>query len=215
MNYENERKKLVLALKEIVITTPAVERAFLKVPREEFLPERCRKNAYDDTPLPLFEKQTISQPYMIARMTELLDVKRGQNVLEIGSGSGYQAAILAELVGKKGKVITVERKEPLRKFAADNLHRLGYGNVDVILGDGTKGYERNAPYDRIMVTAAAPKVPQPLEMQLDIGGKMVIPVGGRYTQTLVVLKKGGHTIKEEEHDPCIFVPLIGKYGWRD
>lgn len=193
-----------------------VIRAISRVPRELFIPPELRRYAYVDTPLPIGFGQTISAPHMVALMTELLDVKVGDKVLEVGTGSGYQAAILAELVGDEGHVYTVEIVKELVEFARNNLTTSGHiGRVTLIHGDGSIGYEVAAPYDKIIVTAAAPDVPQPLLSQLKVGGTLVIPVGDTYLQHLTVVRKGeGGKVEVVRGTPCVFVPLVGKYGWR-
>jgi protein-L-isoaspartate(D-aspartate) O-methyltransferase len=193
------------------IRDPKVLAAFLEVPRHEFIPEAGLRAAYADYPLPLIEGQTISQPYIVALMTESLDLSAGDKVLEIGAGSGYQAAILSRLAKE---VYTIERVPALAERAERTLRRLGYGNVRVILSDGTRGWEESAPYDAIIVTAAAPHVPAPLLDQLAEGGRLVIPVGGEYSQDLIVLRKKRGEIEEEKVCGCVFVPLIGEHGWR-
>lgn len=222
INFEVERKRLVDQLKLYgYIRTREVERAFLKVPREEFVPPDLRKKAYLDTPLPIGHGQTISAPHMVAIMTELLGARIGDKVLEVGTGSGYQAAILAEIVNPDGKaggiVYTIERIPQLAEFAKKNLERTGYINrVVVIVGDGSKGYPKEAPYDKIIVTAAAPRVPKSLLEQMRSPGRMVIPVGTRYEQTLFVVEKDLEgKIRITESIPCVFVPLIGEEGWKD
>lgn len=217
-----ERRRLVESLKLYgYIRTPEVERAFLTVPREEFVPQELRKKAYVDAPLPIGQGQTISAPHMVAIMTELLAPKVGDKVLEVGTGSGYQAAILAEIVNPDGRsggiVYTIERIPQLADFARRNLERTGYADrVNVIVGDGTLGYESAAPYDKIIVTAAAPKIPSRLLHQLAEPGRMVIPVGSRLEQVLLLVdKEVGGKIKITESIPCVFVPLIGEDGWSD
>lgn len=195
------------------IKDPRVIEAFLKVPRERFVPKRLQMYAYDDGPLSIGYGQTISQPYMVALMTELLDLDKRDKVLEIGTGSGYQTAILAELAGE---VYSVERIPELAKRAREVLQDLGYANVRIRVGDGTLGWDTYAPYDKIIVTAGAPKVPAPLIEQLASGGRMVIPVGPRYHQILKVLEKTWDgDVVEKEDIPCIFVPLIGAEGWQE
>ncbi|OGB89585.1 protein-L-isoaspartate O-methyltransferase [candidate division WOR-1 bacterium RIFCSPHIGHO2_01_FULL_53_15] len=184
--------------------------AFRKVPRHEFVPENMRYAAYDDGALPIGSGQTISQPYMVAVMTELLKLKGGEKVLEVGTGSGYQAAILAEICRK---VITIERFQALSDGAKNILDRLGYDNIEFIVSDGTEGYAEETPYDAIIVTAGCPDIPQPLADQLAEGSHLVLPVGERYLQTLTVATKEKGKLKIEKSIGCVFVPLVGKYGW--
>jgi protein-L-isoaspartate(D-aspartate) O-methyltransferase len=179
--------------------------AMAKVPREEFVPADARPSAYEDGPLPIGYDQTISQPYIVAFMTEQLRPKPSDRVLEIGSGSGYQAAILAELVRD---VYTIEIVEPLAKSAEATLQRLGYKNVNVKVGDGYKGWPEEAPFDAIIVTCAPEKVPQPLVDQLKDGGRMVIPVGERFAQQLYLLEKKSGQLKESATLPVRFVPML-------
>jgi len=187
-----------------------------RVPREEFVPDDLREDAYLDSPLPIGEGQTISAPHMVAIMVEQLELKPGMKVLEIGAGSGYHAAVCAEIVGPEGHVYTVERIASLASFAEANLKRTGYArNVTVVFGDGTRGLPQYAPYDRIFVAAAAPDIPSPLVDQLVEGGSMLVPVGGRYYQDLIrVRKRKGGGIEKENLGGCVFVPLIGEYGYR-
>ncbi|VVC02967.1 Protein-L-isoaspartate O-methyltransferase [Candidatus Burarchaeum australiense] len=189
-----------------------IAEAMRKVDRAQFVPASLTPNAYIDSPLPIGHGQTISAPGVVALMSKLLDVKAGMTVLEIGSGSGYQAAILAELVGKRGKIITIERIEWLSAAAKSNCERAGYKNIEFIHGDGSKGYAKNAPYSRIIVTAAAREVPKALTAQLAEGGKLVIPVGQPYRQDLLVIDKlAGGVLKTERSIPVVFVPLIEGY----
>ncbi len=181
--------------------------AMAKVPREEFVPADERAAAYTDNPLPIGYDQTISQPYIVAFMTEQLRPKPSDRVLEIGTGSGYQAAILAELVGE---VYTIEIAEPLARNAEATLARLGYKNVHVKVGDGYKGWPENAPFDAIIVTCAPEKVPQPLVDQLKEGGRMIIPVGNRFAQELYLLEKKNGQLKESAVLPVRFVPMAGE-----
>jgi protein-L-isoaspartate(D-aspartate) O-methyltransferase len=178
--------------------------AMAKVPREEFVPVDARAEAYSDGPLPIGYDQTISQPYIVAFMTENLRLKRSDRVLEIGSGSGYQAAILAELVAD---IYTIEIVEPLAKTAEATLQRLGYKNVHIKVGDGYKGWPEEAPFDAIIVTCAPENVPQPLTDQLKDGGRMVIPVGERFAQQLYLLEKRNGQLKESVTLPVRFVPM--------
>lgn len=185
--------------------------AMRKVPRHRFLDPLYEGRAYDDHALPIGEGQTISQPYMVALMTELLEIRPEDRVLEIGTGSGYQTAILAELCRW---VYSVERVEPLASAAERLLTELGYANVTIHVGDGSQGWKDHAPYDGILVTAGAPGIPHPLVDQLVMGGRLVIPVGDRTAQVLyrVVKEPGG--IRRETTTGCVFVPLIGAEGWR-
>lgn len=185
--------------------------AFRKVPRHLFVPENMRDSAYDDCALPIGEGQTISQPYMVAIMTELLKLKGEEKVLEIGTGSGYQAAILAKLCKK---VYTIERIETLSQRAEKILKELKYTNIEFIIGDGTQGYQEAEPYEGIIVTAGCPSIPNPLIDQLADGGRLVIPVGDIYPQVLTTVTKQGTEIFTEESIGCVFVPLVGKYGWQ-
>lgn len=192
------------------IIDPHVLAAFKKVPRERFVPEEFQLSAYDDRPLPIGEDQTISQPYMVAVMTELLGLKGDETVLEIGTGSGYQAVILAELCKK---VYSIERFSSLSQLAEKRAKELGYSNIEFIVGDGTLGYPAGSPYDGIIVTASSPTLPPPLIEQLKEEGKLVIPVGDYYSQILTLAIKRGATIETKESVPCIFVPLLGRFGW--
>jgi protein-L-isoaspartate(D-aspartate) O-methyltransferase len=188
------------------VTNAQVLAALRAVPRHEFVPERWRSAAYDDGPLPIGHGQTISQPYIVALMTELLALKRGDKVLEIGTGSGYQAAILAEIVDD---VYTIEIIEPLAQSAADRLRRLGCGKVHAKFGDGYFGWPDAAPFDAIIVTAAADHVPPPLIEQLKPGGRMVIPLGGPFlTQQLVLVEKdAAGKLRTRNIAAVAFVPL--------
>jgi protein-L-isoaspartate(D-aspartate) O-methyltransferase len=176
-----------------------------KVPREAFVPPESRAASYEDGPLPIGYDQTISQPYIVAFMTEQLRLKPSDRVLEIGTGSGYQAAILAELVSE---IYSVEIVEPLARAAEATLQRLSYKNVHVKIGDGYKGWPEAAPFDAIIVTCAPDKVPQPLTDQLKDGGRMVIPVGGRFAQELYLLEKKNGQLKESVTLPVRFVPML-------
>ncbi len=193
------------------ISDPRVLNAFRKIPRHLFVPENIRASAYDDCALPIGEGQTISQPYMVAVMTEQLKLQGDERVLEIGTGSGYQAAILAELCKK---VYTVERVESLSRRARKNIKDAGYDNVEFVVGDGTLGYLEASPYEGILVTAGCPEIPESLVNQLKDGGRLVLPVGDRYQQILTTMTKSGDKIKTEESILCVFVPLIGKFGWK-
>jgi len=180
------------------------------VPRHEFVPAELVKAAYDDRPLPIGERETISQPYMVAAMTEAARVAPGDKALEIGGGSGYQAAILAQL---GASVYMVEINPELADEARERLARLGYWDVRVYAGDGSEGLAAHAPYNVIVVSAAAPSVPLVLLSQLAEGGRMLAPVGSLYNQDMLLLSRQGEKITTRRLDPCQFVPLVGKGGW--
>jgi len=185
--------------------------AMRKVPRHLFIDESMQHRAYDDMALSIGEGQTISQPYMVAVMTELLELKGIEKVLEIGTGSGYQGAILAEL---SREVFTIDRIAVLVTRAEENFHLLDYKNIHVKVGDGTLGLPEQAPFNRIMITAGTPKIPDPLIEQLSEEGILIAPVGDRFSQQLLKIRKSGGSLSEERHTPCVFVPLIGEYGWK-
>jgi len=187
------------------INNEGVLAAMGKVPREEFVPLELRTATYEDGPLPIGHGQTISQPYIVAFMTQQLQPKPSDRVLEIGTGSGYQAAILAELVKE---IYSVEIVEPLAKSAEATLARLGYTNIHIKAGDGYKGWPEEAPFDAIIVTCAPDKVPRPLVDQLKDGGRMVIPVGERFAQELYLLEKKNGQLKESVTLPVRFVPMM-------
>jgi len=212
-NYDSLSKKMVEnQLIARGIKEQRVLSAMLKVPRHLFVEEALRDRAYGDYALPIGEGQTISQPFMVAIMTELLELKGTEKVLEVGTGSGYQSAVLAELCYK---VCTVERIGALGMRARKLLDHLGYSNVAVRIFDGTYGWRDEAPFDAIMVTAASPEIPQPLFEQLGEGGRMVAPVGSRMMQTLtVVTKKPGGKMEIISSVACTFVPLLGAYGFK-
>jgi protein-L-isoaspartate(D-aspartate) O-methyltransferase len=192
------------------IKDPRVIAAMRKVPRHLFVEEALQSQAYSDHPLPIGEKQTISQPYMVALMTEALQFKGKEKVLEIGGGSGYQTAILAEL---SEKVFSIERIRSLAIRARQLLYELGYYNVEFKIFDGTYGWMEESPFDAIIVTAGAPDIPQPLLDQLAMNGRLVIPVGDAFVQDLIRITKTEEGIKREDLGGCRFVKLIGKYGW--
>jgi protein-L-isoaspartate(D-aspartate) O-methyltransferase len=212
MNLEALRARMVEEqLKGRGITDARVLAAFLKVPRHQFVPPELEREAYADRPLPIGGGQTISQPYMVALMTSRLRLQGHERVLEIGTGSGYQTAILAELALE---VFSVERLPELLAAAKTRLDALGCLNVHVTPGNGSLGWPEQAPYDAIIVTAAAPDIPPPLLEQLAEGGRIVLPVGGPASQTLVEAEKRRGAVRRLEIAGCVFVPLVGQHGWR-
>lgn len=214
MDSKSQRRRLVEGLvSQGYLKTKAVIDAMLIVPREIFVPEDLKASAYADTPLPIGHGQTISAPHMVAIMTEKLQLRVDSIVLEIGAGSGYQATVLAG-IAKEGFIYTVERIPSLVEIARRNLGLCGVENVEVIASDGTLGYKEKSPYDRIIVTAAAPKIPKALVKQLKDGGLLLIPVGDRFLQTLIEVRKEEDRVVEKSHGGCVFVPLVGEDGWR-
>jgi protein-L-isoaspartate(D-aspartate) O-methyltransferase len=184
--------------------------AMAKVPREAFISAEDIANAYGDYPLPIGAGQTISQPYIVAVMVEALELQPNDRVLEVGSGTGYQAAILGELCAE---VWSIERHAELADKALEILQRLGYSNIHVVTGDGSLGLPEQAPFDKILVAAAAPRVPETLVAQLVDGGQLVVPVGSRQEQQVQVVRKIGNETTVSLRDPCRFVPLLGEQGW--
>ncbi len=210
--FEIQRKDMVkYQIRSRGVKDSRVLQVMSEIPREIFVPDSLKDEAYADKPLPIGKGQTISQPYIVALMTELLKLKGNEKVLEIGTGSGYQAAILAKLAKE---VYTIDRIPELVENAQKHIKKLNIENVIFKVGDGTLGLPEFAPFDRIIVTAAAPKVPQALKDQLADRGIMVIPVGSHYFQTLKVIKKQKEKIIEEDSIDCVFVPLIGEHGWK-
>lgn len=210
-NFESERRSMIESqLLRRGICDERVLKAMFEVPRHEFVPPLYQEAAYSDRPIVIGDGQTISQPYMVAAMTTAAEIERGDKVLEIGTGSGYQAAILAYL---GAQVITMERIRRLAEAARERLARLGYQGVKVIGEDGSGGYPQGEPYSAIIVTAAAPTVPQALTSQLAEGGRLVIPVGNLQLQMLQVIRKRGDELFVRELDPCQFVPLVGRQAW--
>ena len=184
--------------------------AFLRVPRHEFVTENLREQAYADSPLPIGHGQTISQPYMVAVMTGLAQLKPGYRALEIGTGSGYQTAILAEMVSA---VYTVERLPEIAEQARQTLRRLDYTNIHFEVADGTLGWEAAGPFDAILVTAGAPEIPAPFLDQLALGGRLVVPIEEGHSQVLYRVKRTAEGFDKERGVRCTFVPLIGQHGW--
>lgn len=212
--YRDKRVRMANRLLEEFNLSLEVFEAMKRVPRHEFVPYERQKEAYSDVPLPIGEGQTISAPHMVAIMCDLLDLRRGDKVLEVGGGRGYHAAVVAEIIGKEGMVIAMEIKSELARASQEVLEKLGYNNVKVITGDGSKGYEPQAPFDKIYVTASAPDIPSPLRNQLKPGGRMVIPLGD-YMQYLYVVEKDKQSnINKKSWGGVRFVPLMGEYGAR-
>jgi protein-L-isoaspartate(D-aspartate) O-methyltransferase len=211
VNYEGARQKMLDAqIRARNVRDPRVLEAVRKVPRHLFVEEALRDRAYLDKALPIGEKQTISQPYMVAAMSEALELTGRERVLEIGTGSGYQTAILAELAES---VFSVERIASFVPLARRRLESLGRYNVLVKVGDGTIGWSEHAPYDAILVTAAAPQLPRPLLEQLSLGGRLVVPMGPEESQTLMRIRRDEEGFHEEALGECRFVKLIGRHGW--
>jgi protein-L-isoaspartate(D-aspartate) O-methyltransferase len=211
LNYRLSREEMVLTqIERRGIHDERVLMAMRKVKRHHFVEAAFRDRAYDDTPLPIDEGQTISQPYVVARMTGLLDIQPSDKVLEIGTGSGYQAAVLAELCHK---VYSIERHVNLLQKARQALDEQGYANVVLKQGDGTIGWAEFAPFDKIVITAAAPKFPKTLFNQLKDGGLMVFPMGEKRTQDLVLVRRDGEEAMMKEVGQVAFVPLVGREGW--
>ncbi|HWR17334.1 MAG TPA: protein-L-isoaspartate(D-aspartate) O-methyltransferase [Terriglobales bacterium] len=209
--FELERRAMVARqLRARGIRDERVLAVMERVPRHEFVPPPLRASSYDDNPVPIGEGQTVSQPYIVAYMLEALEIQPSHHVLEIGTGTGYQAALLAELARE---VVTVERVPALFIAALDLLAKLGYTNVEVVSGDGTRGVAAQAPFDRIIVAAAAPEVPRNLFDQLSEGGKMIIPVGSPEMQDLLLVRKVNGRPQVQQLEGCRFVPLIGEQGF--
>ena len=204
------RRRLVETLQDRGIRDMAVLRAFEQTPRHLFVPTGVRHRAYEDSALPIGNGQTISQPSIHARYLELLGLTGREKVLEVGTGSGYQTVLLAHLAAQ---VFSIERIAPLMQSAREAIARAGVRNVSLLLGDGTLGWREYAPFDAILVSAAAPGVPQPLVDQLAEGGRLLIPLGGQDVQTLAVLTRKQGQIQRQDILPVRFVPLLGQHGW--
>jgi protein-L-isoaspartate(D-aspartate) O-methyltransferase len=212
MNPAVAAERLVKILASKGITDDRVLDAFRSVPRHLFVDGAMYAQAYDDNALPIGSGQTISQPYVVALMTQLLHLGKDDKILEVGTGSGFQAAILAQF---SRRVYTIERQRDLADIARKRLREMGYENIAFKQGDGSAGWVQHAPFDRIIVTAGAPVVPEVLIEQLATDGRMIVPVGGRFNQELIVYEKTGQEIKNHTEGGVIFVPLIGQHGWRE
>ncbi len=211
MSVEMQRERMVQdQLQARGINDPRVLAAFRKVPRHHFVPTELHHEAYADRPLPIGSGQTISQPYMVALMVTCLRLQGHERVLEIGTGSGYQTALLAELALE---VFSVERLPELLPKLQERLSRLGYLNLHLKLGNGSLGWAGGAPFDAILVSAAAPQLPQPLLAQLADPGRMVIPIGSAQAQALIAVEQRGGVVSRTEVAHCVFVPLVGEHGW--
>lgn len=212
-HYQIERLQMVVdQLERRGIVDQRVLQAMRNVPRHRFVPRQYRDLSYSDGPIPIGEGQTISQPFIVALMSQMLALRGEEKVLEVGTGSGYQAAVLAHLAKQ---VYTIERHAQLAKRASKELQALGLNNVQVYVGDGTLGLVEHAPYDAILVTAAAPETPRPLLEQLAQGGRLVIPVGSRGAQFLERWQRKGASYEQDVSIPVAFVPLVGRHGWRE
>ncbi len=211
--YQIPRERMIALLREhYKIRDAAVLRAMSEVPRHLFVPDALKSQAYKDNALPIASKQTISQPFIVARMTELLELNSQSKVLEIGAGSGYQTAILSRLAGQ---IYAVERVPILVREAQEKFQRFNIKNVTLACADGSLGWEAHAPFDAILVAAGSPTIPQPLLNQLKIGGRLVLPVGAdQKTQKLIRVTRTERNFTTEDFGACAFVPLIGEHGWQ-
>jgi protein-L-isoaspartate(D-aspartate) O-methyltransferase len=213
IRYERQREEMVRSqMKARGIKDPKVLAAFRCVPRHLFVSEALRDQAYGDYPLPIGEQQNISQPYIVAEMTQALELEKNDRVLEIGTGSGYQAAILAQIVYR---VYTIERIRSLHIQARSLFDKLRYHNIVTRYGDGTKGWQQESPFDAIVVTAGAPEIPEGLVNQLVAGGRLVVPVGNQHTQELIKIDRRGNTFQQTNLGGCRFVKLVGEFGWKE
>ena len=213
IKYERQREEMVRSQIEARgIKDPAVLAAFRKVPRHLFVSEALRDQSYGDYPLPIGEQQTISQPYIVAEMTQALELEKDDRVLEIGTGSGYQAAILAQLVYR---VYTIERIRSLHIQVRSLFDKLQYHNIVTRYADGTKGWQKESPFDAIIVTAGAPEIPDALVNQLRTGGRLVVPVGNQHTQELLKIDRSNNNIQQTNLGGCRFVKLVGEHGWKE
>jgi len=211
--YDRKREEMVRSQIEARgVRDPLVLSAFRAVPRHLFVSEALREQAYGDYPLPIGEQQTISQPYIVAEMTQALELGRDDRVLEIGTGSGYQAAILAQIVYR---VYTIERKRALYMQTRNLFDKLNYHNIVTKYADGTKGWQEESPFDAIVVTAGAPELPEVLITQLAEGGRLVVPVGNQHTQELIKICREKGNVQQTNLGGCRFVKLVGEHGWKE
>ena len=211
--YERQREEMVRNQMEARgIKDPDVLAAFRKVPRHLFVNEALRDQAYGDYPLPIGEQETISQPYIVSEMTQALELKHDDRVLEIGTGSGYQAAILAQIVYR---VYTIERIRSLHIQARSLFDKLNYHNIVTRYADGTKGWQNESPFNAIIVTAGAPAIPETLINQLVTGGRLVVPVGNQHTQELIKIDRSKNNVQQTNLGGCRFVKLVGEHGWKE
>ncbi len=194
------------------IKDPRVLEVFSKIERHKFIPDDFRSSSYADYPVSIGEGQTISQPFIVALMTQSLEVNPEDKILEIGTGSGYQTAVLA---GLAKEVYTIERIESLAKRAEALLKEIGYNNITIKVDDGTLGWKENAPFDKIIITAASPRIPLPLTEQLTEKGKLIVPLGESFSQVLTLVEKRADRLQYQQICGCVFVPLVGKYGWKN
>jgi protein-L-isoaspartate(D-aspartate) O-methyltransferase len=213
IKYERQREEMVRSQIEARgIKDPAVLAAFRKVPRHLFVSEALRDQSYGDYPLPIGEQQTISQPYIVAEMTQALELEKDDRVLEIGTGSGYQGAILAQLVYR---VYTIERIRSLHIQVRNLFDKLQYHNIVTRYADGTKGWQKESPFDAIIVTAGAPEIPDALVNQIRTGGRLVVPVGNQHTQELLKIDRSNNNFQQTNLGGCRFVKLVGEHGWKE
>jgi protein-L-isoaspartate(D-aspartate) O-methyltransferase len=213
MNFAQARQNMVRTqIKRRGVAAPAVLEAMRQVPREAFVPEHLVEHAYEDRPLPIEAGQTISQPFMVAAMIEAAELERGNRVLEIGAGTGYAAAVMSRIAAR---VYAIERHAELVEIAAARLKRLGYDTIELRVGDGTEGWSDAGPFDVIIASAGGPFVPQALKDQLEIGGRLVMPVGDAQQRLIKLTRESADTLHEEDLGGVAFVPLIGAHGWQE
>jgi len=213
----NERKKQLIEnlIRLNALKTSKIIEAFRKISRHKFVTKKYIDSAYEDMALPTIKGSTISQPYTVAFMLEKLQPKKGENILEIGAGSGWQACLLSYCVGEKGNVVTIEIDKEVADFAKENINKLKRENIELVYGDGSVGYENEAPYDKIIYTAAVPKIPETIFKQLKVGGRIVAPIGSTFEQVMTIIDKvSKNKFEEKRLESFLFVPLLGKHGWK-